>query len=84
MIRMDLRPDERKLVGGWVKVDGRIEADATCRRINWLVGHRLQRVATGDWCVLYRDPGDGRLWELTWPQGQMQGGGPPQLAVIAT
>jgi hypothetical protein len=33
--------------------------------------------------VLYVDPTDGRYWELTYPQGDMQGGGPPQIRVVS-
>jgi len=31
---------------------------------------------------LYRDPDDGRLWELTWPQSDMHGGGPHRLSCL--
>jgi hypothetical protein len=31
---------------------------------------------------LYRDPENGRLWELTSVAPQMKDGGPPRLAVI--
>lgn len=32
--------------------------------------------------VLYEDPVDGRLWEHSYPKGDMHGGGPPALTVI--
>jgi hypothetical protein len=31
---------------------------------------------------LYRDPVTGRLWELTWPQSDLHGGGPPRLRLV--
>ncbi|OAF01439.1 hypothetical protein AYJ54_28495 [Bradyrhizobium centrolobii] len=31
-------------------------------------------VKTGNWAVLYRDP-DGALWDMTFPQSEMHGGG---------
>jgi hypothetical protein len=36
----------------------------------------------GAWEILFRDPADGRYWELTYPQGGMQGGGPKRLKVL--
>jgi hypothetical protein len=31
------------------------------------------------WTTLFRDPESGTLWERTYPQNQMHGGGPPAL-----
>jgi hypothetical protein len=84
---MNLRPDEVELVGQWM-FDGRVShPDPVADRIKHLTEHVLQKVAVskdyGAWETLYRDPADGRLWERTYPQGQMHGGGPPRLAVIS-
>ena len=38
----------------------------------------------GGWTILYQDPSDGRFWELTYPESQMHGGGPPTLTELAT
>ena len=51
-------------------------------RINWLTDQVLvligiERVA--GWEKIYRDPRDGRFWLLTYPFGELQGGGPPSL-----
>jgi hypothetical protein len=35
------------------------------------------------WLNLYRDPVTGDLWEVSYPQGEMHGGGPRQLARVA-
>jgi len=35
------------------------------------------------WETLFRDPKDGRYWERTYPQGELQGGGPPQLICLS-
>lgn len=51
-------------------------------RINWLTNEILVLVGIekiGGWEKLYRDPGDGRYWLLTYPFGELQGGGPPSL-----
>jgi hypothetical protein len=34
------------------------------------------------WNALYRDPNDCRYWELTYPEGELHGGGPPQLRCL--
>lgn len=81
---MILRPDEMELDGRWDLKAGAVAGNATSRRIRWLVEHRLLRLGNdpSGWDTLYRDPGDGRLWELTYPQSDTHGGGPPRLACI--
>jgi hypothetical protein len=55
------------------------------QRIEWLTRHKLQRLANdfSGWNILFRDLRDGRLWELTFPQSEMHGGGPKRLHVIS-
>jgi hypothetical protein len=81
-----LEPSESDLTGIWIVVDGKIRGDSTCERIHWLIAHHLRKVAvskqSGGWDTLYQDPDDGRFWERTYPQGAMQGGGPPRLGVV--
>ena len=81
----ELQPDETDLVGQWLNTGGRIQATPVAARIEWLVSERLKRLGAdaSGWDVLYRDPRDGRLWELTYPMSEMQGGGPPRLTVIS-
>jgi hypothetical protein len=79
-----LGPQDSLLVGQWVKVDGKIEGDATCRRIEELLLSHLKEIAsdTSGWGSLLFDPADNRLWELTYPQSDGHGGGPPKLQLI--
>jgi hypothetical protein len=75
---------ETILVGRWDSREGRVVPDDTCRRIDALVRTHLKelgRDATG-WDALFRDPEDGRLWELTCPHSELHGGGPPQLRCV--
>ena len=75
---------ETELTGTWLSQGGRLVADETCQRISELITSHLEergRDSSG-WDVLYRDPDDGRLWELTYPQSQLHGGGPPQLRCL--
>jgi Immunity protein 27 len=79
-----LAPDETLLVGGWSATSRGVEADAICQRITALVegGLVLLAASPDGWARLFRDPSDGRLWELTHPQSAMHGGGPPCLRNI--
>jgi hypothetical protein len=85
---MKLRPDETVLTGNWIVQNRQVSADATCERIEELISSQLQKVAddpqSGGWETLYKDPDDGRYWERTYPQGEMHGGGPPELRYLAT
>ena len=81
----DLRPEESDLVGRWLARGDRVEADAVAERIERLVAGHLQPLgaADGGWSRLYRDPRDGRLWEYTYPESHLHGGGPPRLRLLA-
>jgi hypothetical protein len=77
--------DEIDIIGSWVVVNGRTIEDEASRRISALIKKELQHVATAKdgWEKLYRDSQDGRYWELTYPHGEMQSGGPPALHVLS-
>ncbi len=83
---MKLQPNETSLTGGWLVQRGQARLDAVSERIEWLMSHCLQKIADnvqcGAWETLYRDLDDGRYWERTYPQGEMHGGGPPQLRCL--
>ena len=76
-----LNSNETRLVGCWIEKDGSVVQDALCKRIQWLTDSYLEQVAVdGDnWSALYRNPDDDSYWELTYPQSQRHGGGPPAL-----
>ena len=80
---MGLRPEEADLVGNWIVTGTVVEGDAVEKRISQLIATHLQKIAVspeaGAWETLYRDPNDGRYWELTYPQSEMHGGGPRRL-----
>ncbi len=81
---MDLTPCETQLVGTWREVNGVVTADAICARIEALTSTVLELLATADggWSKLFRDPSDGRLWGLTYPNSEWHGAGPPCLTCI--
>lgn len=78
-----LNPNETELIGRWVMHGAKVVGDDVCRRIDALTESKLQKIADGNWVVLYRDPDDGRLWEKTYPEGHLQGGGPPAIKCIS-
>lgn len=81
-----LSPGETCLIGKWLTRGGSVVADDTCLRIEALVSEQLVQLAqTSDgWSKLFRDPADGRLWEHSYPQAGIHGGGPPSLQCISS
>jgi len=81
---MKIVSTETLLTGQWLPVQDRVVADVTCKRIiDLTTGHLiLLGRYVSLWDALYSDPDDGRLWELTYPQSWMQGGGAPQLQCL--
>ena len=81
---MKIQPTEIQLTGKWFLHDEHVVTDETCERITALVHLHLKKLGhdASGWDVLYRDPDDGRLWELTYPQSELHSGGPPQLRCL--
>ncbi len=82
---MQLSIKEERLVGQWIYENGSVHKDEMSKRIEWLINNQLKRIGTdkSGWDVLYIDPADNRLWELIYPESEMQGGGPPNLICIS-
>ncbi len=79
-----ISPSEMLLTGRWIAQGGRVIADDVCARILALTQTHLKKIGADDsgWSTLYRDPNDGRYWELNYPQGELHGGGPPELRCL--
>ena len=82
---MKLAPHEIDLIGHWQFKGQEVTDDPASKRIEWLIAEHLTLLGTdaSGWNELYRDPDDGRLWELTFPQSEMHGGGPPRLTCLS-
>lgn len=77
-------PTELVIAGKWISVAGKIVADGVCQRIAELVANHLEVIGhdKSGWGTLYRDPSDGRFWELIYPHSELHGGGAPQLHCV--
>ena len=82
---MKLSNTESKLIGQWHFENGAMRKDEVSQRIEWLINSHWKKITAdaSGWDVLYIDPVDERLWELTYPQSEMSGGGPPSLTIIS-
>ncbi|HYE31792.1 MAG TPA: Imm27 family immunity protein [Methylomirabilota bacterium] len=83
---MKIDPSETLLTGNWLFDAGQIKGDMPCERIHALIMSHLILLArdSSGWDSLYVDPADKRLWELTYPQSELHGSGPPQLRALTT
>ena len=78
---MKIDPKEEEIRCEWTLNGSQVRGDANCDRIDELIDSHLREIARAPsgWETLYIDPDDGRFWELTYPRGEMHGGGPPLL-----
>ena len=51
--------------------------------IDDLFKNKLVDFYRGNWATLYRHKETGEYWELTYPQSEMQGGGPRRLRMVS-
>ena len=80
-VEMEIRSDENALIGKWTMHGTQVSLDEVSLRISQLIEKHLVKVGTdpSGWNVLFKDPKDGRFWELSYPESHLQGGGPPAL-----
>ena len=86
IVSMKPNPEEIELHGSLVvQHDGTVEPDKVQKRISCLLESSLTEIGTlpSEWYTLYREPRDGRLWELFFPNGELRGAGPTAIRVIA-
>lgn len=81
---MNIEANKTEFHGKWILSGKNVIADEIVEQIRYLTSTVLDKIADGDWEVLYRDPFDGRYWELTYLQSEMHGGGPPSLINVST
>ena len=82
-----IAPTETVIAGRWIPSNqGTVREDANCQRIALLIRTHLKELGRdrSGWDALYRDPDDGRLWELVYARSDQHGGGPPELRNLRT
>lgn len=64
--------------------NGRIVARGDAVTINEMLANELQKVGVdeGGWTTIYRHRDTGELWELSYPNSEMHGGGPRRLRLM--
>jgi hypothetical protein len=80
-----IQPNETVIDSDWTKLSNHLtteEAFEVQKRIYWLRTNYLEKLVDKGWEILYVDHSDNRFWELTYPNSEMQGGGPPVLKNI--
>jgi len=75
----------RRLQETWLQHGSRVDAGGDSAEIERLLQHELERLSDADagWRTLFRRRADGKLWELSYPQSEIHGGGPRILAELA-
>jgi hypothetical protein len=74
----------RKYEGKWLYVNNKCIEDEVCIKIQHMIQDELILMHSHDiWEKLYYDPEQCEYWELTYPFGEMQGGGPPELTQVS-
>lgn len=73
-----------EITGSWNFINGQVEADEMCKVIQQLISEKLVYLSADEsgWDKLYKNEIDNSLWELTYPNSDLQGGGPPKLTKV--
>lgn len=81
---MEIKSNEFEIIGKWIFLDNKIVEDKSLIRINFLKENCLEKisVSSSGWEILYKDPNDGRFWELIYLESENHGGGAPTLVNI--
>ncbi len=73
----------KEIIGKWILNNGKIIADSNCKIIESMIQQELTKIESSDegWKVKYRG-NHNTIWELTYPESHLNGGGPPKLIQI--
>jgi hypothetical protein len=74
----------QELIGSWTFANNKGVIDENCKMVNELLNKELQFISDDNsgWNKLYKYNIDSSYWELTYPQSDLHGGGPPALKKI--
>jgi|TARA_B110000902_G_scaffold86485_1_gene102630 hypothetical protein len=73
--------NQKEIIGKWIFKDGKVLADSNCNTIELMIKNDLIEFESDDdnWIKKNKGKKDGSIWELTYPEGHLHGGGPPKL-----
>lgn len=73
----------KEIIGNWKFENGKVIADSNCKIIEEIIKQELTKIETSKdgWAIKYKAT-DGTIWELSYPQSHLQGGGPPKLVQV--
>ena len=68
----------------WYSEDGKTTARGDAAAIDEMLSTKLEKIRTEEngWIVIYRHRDTNQLWELSYPQSELHGGGPRRLRLI--
>ncbi len=71
-----------EIIGKWEFKNGRAIADANCKIIELMIENELTKIESSSdgWTSLYKGR-NGEIWELSYPNSNWHGGGPPKLVL---
>jgi hypothetical protein len=74
---------EKEIIGKWVFKDGTMVADANCQLIDSMIKNDFEEIeySKDGWTRRYKHT-NGSIWELSYPESHLHGGGPPKLSRI--
>jgi hypothetical protein len=70
-------PEETEIRGFWIDLGSGMTPDSNWERVTALVDSYFEPL--GNDGSSFRDPADGRIWELVRPMPNLKNGGPPLL-----
>jgi hypothetical protein len=74
---------EKEIIGRWLFKNGKVVADSNCNLIESMIKNDLKEIEVSEdgWTKRYQER-NGSIWELTYPESHLHGGGPPKLTRI--
>ena len=75
--------ERKEIIGKWILKNNQVVGDSNCELIDSMIKNELEKVGTSEdgWNILYKSR-DGKTWELSYPESDLHGGGPPKLCLI--
>ncbi|WP_089381940.1 Imm27 family immunity protein [Lutibacter agarilyticus] len=75
--------NKKVIIGKWIFRDNKMIADSNCGIIELMIKNEFVKLESSEdgWTTRYKR-NDSEIWELSYPENHLQGGGPPKLIQI--